>query len=158
MCSALALALYRLERFEEAGEWALKATRQPNAHLHAHALCALVLAGAGRVDESLREADVVRRLRPGYTIDDYFSDRIICGMATGRPTISWYFPKIENHFLPGKEVLVAHNAQEVIDLVRWCKAHPEEASEIGRNGYEKVSNNNTCYHMIKKLLGILQGK
>lgn len=92
------------------------------------------------------------------TIDDYFSDRILCGMATGRPTISWYFPKIENHFLPGKEVLVAHNAQEVIDLVRWCKAHPEEASEIGRNGYEKVSNNNTCYHMIKKLLGILQGK
>jgi TolB-like protein len=73
MCAARAFALFRLERFEEAGEWALKATRQPNAHLHAHALCALVLAGAGRVDESLREADVVRRLRPGYTIDDYFS-------------------------------------------------------------------------------------
>jgi TolB-like protein len=73
MCAARAFALFRLERFEEAGEWALNATRQPNAHLHVHALSALVLAGAGRLEESLREAGVVRRLRPGYTINDYFS-------------------------------------------------------------------------------------
>ena len=73
MCAARAFALFRLQRFEEASEWALNAIRQPNAHLHVHALSALVLAGAGRLEESLREAGVVRRLRPGYTINDYFS-------------------------------------------------------------------------------------
>jgi tetratricopeptide (TPR) repeat protein len=73
MCAARAWALFRLERFEEAGEWALNTIRQPNASLHARALSALVLARVGRLEESLREVDVVRRLRPGYTINDFFS-------------------------------------------------------------------------------------
>ena len=34
MCAARAWALFRLERFEEAGEWALNTIRQPNASLH----------------------------------------------------------------------------------------------------------------------------
>ena len=72
MCAARAWALFRLKRFEEAGEWALNTIRQPNASLHARALSALVLARVGRLEESLREVDVVRRLRPGYTINDFF--------------------------------------------------------------------------------------
>ena len=46
MCAARAFALFRLERFEEAGEWALNAIRQPNAHLHVHALSALAASAA----------------------------------------------------------------------------------------------------------------
>jgi DNA-binding winged helix-turn-helix (wHTH) protein/tetratricopeptide (TPR) repeat protein len=73
MCAARAWALFRLERFEEAAEWVLKATQQPNAHVHVHALSALVLARAGRTQEALRQSGVVRGLRPGYSIEDFLS-------------------------------------------------------------------------------------
>jgi hypothetical protein len=73
MCAARAFALFRLQRREEAADWALKAAQKPNAHAHVHALAALILAGAGRLDESRREALVVRNLRPGYSIEDFLS-------------------------------------------------------------------------------------
>ena len=73
MCAARAWALFRLERCEEAAEWALKAAHKPNAHAHVHALAALILAAAGRSEESLSEAGVARNLRPGYSIEDFLS-------------------------------------------------------------------------------------
>jgi hypothetical protein len=73
MCAARAWALFRLERREEAADWALKAAHKPNAHAHVHALAALMLAAAGRSEESLSEAGVARNLRPGYGIEDFLS-------------------------------------------------------------------------------------
>jgi TolB-like protein len=73
MCAARAFALFRLDRCEEAAEWALKAAEKPNAHAHVHAIAALILAAAGRLKESFREAGMIRKLRPTYSIDDFFS-------------------------------------------------------------------------------------
>jgi hypothetical protein len=73
MCAARAFALFRLERCEEAAEWALKAAEKPNAHAHVHAIAALVLAAAWRLEESLREAGMVRYLRPSYSIENFLS-------------------------------------------------------------------------------------
>jgi tetratricopeptide (TPR) repeat protein len=79
MCCARAFALVRLGRYDEAAEWAMRAARKPNAHVQAHALSALVLAVAGRVKDALREADIVRRLRPTYSIDDFLSSYRVVG-------------------------------------------------------------------------------
>jgi len=49
-----------------------EAARKPNAHVHIYALSGLILAVAGRLEDALREVDVVRRL-PAYTIDDFLS-------------------------------------------------------------------------------------
>lgn len=73
MCAARAFALFRLERCEEAAEWALKAAEKPNAHAHVHALAALILAAAGRLENAFHEAGVIRKLRPAYSIDDFLS-------------------------------------------------------------------------------------
>jgi len=73
MCAARACALFRLERYEEAADWALKVSQQPNAHAHARAMSALILAGAGRLEESFREVGAVHSLRPDYGIDEFFS-------------------------------------------------------------------------------------
>ena len=73
MCAARAWALFRLERCEEAADWALKAACKPNAHAHVHGLAALILAGAGRLEESLREAGTARSLQPGYSIEHFLS-------------------------------------------------------------------------------------
>ena len=73
MCAARAFALFRLERCEEAAEWALKAAEKPNAHAHVHAIAALILAAAGRLEEAFRETGEIRKLRPIYSIDDFLS-------------------------------------------------------------------------------------
>lgn len=86
------------------------------------------------------------------SLADYFSNRLLICVASGRPTISWHFPNIENHFIPDQEILVAHSAEEVVEKVRWCKEHPEEANEIGRNGCKRAFDNYTYTHRIKQLL------
>ena len=79
ICCARAFALVRLGRYDEAAEWAMRAAREPNAHVQAHALSALILAVAGRLKDALREVDVVHRLRPTYTIDDFLSSYRVVG-------------------------------------------------------------------------------
>src|SRR5262245_25645793 len=82
ICCARAFALVRLGRYDEAAEWAMRAARKPNAHVQAHALSALILAVAGRLKDALREVDVVRHLRPTYTIDDFLSSYRVVGSET----------------------------------------------------------------------------
>jgi len=79
ICAARAWALFRLERREEAADWALKAAQKPNAHVHVHALAALILACAGRLEEAFREAGTVRKLRLGYSIEDFLSSFRVLG-------------------------------------------------------------------------------
>ena len=86
------------------------------------------------------------------SLSDYFSNRLLICVASGRPTISWYFPNIENHFIPDQEILVAHSAEEVVEKVKWCQANPEAANEIGRNGCKRAFDNYTYTHRIKQLL------
>src|SRR5262249_551997 len=69
ICAARACALFRLGRYEEAADWALKSGRQPNAHAYARALSALILAAAGHLEEALSEMRLVHNLRPGLRID-----------------------------------------------------------------------------------------
>ena len=40
---------------------------------HVHALAALILAAAGRLENAFHEAGVIRKLRPAYSIDDFLS-------------------------------------------------------------------------------------
>jgi hypothetical protein len=73
ICAARACALFRLRRYEEAADWALKSGRQPNAHAHARALSALILAAAGHVEEARCEMRLVHNLRPGLSVDNVLS-------------------------------------------------------------------------------------
>ena len=73
ICAARACALFRLRRYEEAADWALKSGRQPNAHAYARAISALILAAAGHVEEALCEMRLVHNLRPGLSVDNVLS-------------------------------------------------------------------------------------
>ena len=73
ICAARACALFRLGRYEEAADWALKSGRQPNAHAYARAISALILAGAGHVEDALCEMRLVHNLRPGLSVDNVLS-------------------------------------------------------------------------------------
>ena len=73
MLGARAMALIRLERFEEAAEWGLKAAARPNAHAHVLAIAAYCLALAGRLEEARAHLARIRKAIPRYRVDDFLA-------------------------------------------------------------------------------------
>jgi DNA-binding SARP family transcriptional activator/Flp pilus assembly protein TadD len=73
MLGSREMALVRLGRFDEAAEWALKASARPNAHAHIRAIAAYSLALAGRLDEARAQLGVVHTSLPHYGIDDFLT-------------------------------------------------------------------------------------
>jgi len=71
MFGARAMALVRLERFDEAGDWAVKAAARPNAFAHIQAIAAYTLALARRDDEARGYWNSVQEAAPGYRIDRF---------------------------------------------------------------------------------------
>jgi DNA-binding SARP family transcriptional activator len=72
MLAARAIALFRLQRYEEAAEWASKAAVRPNAHVNVQAVAVNCLAAAGRLDEARSVVVSLRRTAPNYRQDDFF--------------------------------------------------------------------------------------
>ena len=73
MFGSRAMALVRLQRFEEAAEWAVKAAARPNAHEHIRAIAAFCLALADRPDEGRALFASIRKTRPQYRVDDFLA-------------------------------------------------------------------------------------
>jgi tetratricopeptide (TPR) repeat protein len=73
MLGARAMALVRLEQFEEAADWALKAAARPNAHAHIRAIAACCLSLAGRREEALALVASIRKTLPQYSVDDFLA-------------------------------------------------------------------------------------
>jgi tetratricopeptide (TPR) repeat protein len=73
MLGTRAMALVRLERFDEAAQWAVKAAARPNAFPHIRAIAAYSLALAGSLDEARTYAAAVRKAVPGYGVADFLA-------------------------------------------------------------------------------------
>jgi tetratricopeptide (TPR) repeat protein len=70
MLATRAIALLRLGRYDEAADWALKASARPNAHAHSLAIAVPCLVLADRADEARAIVASIQRRVPGYGIDD----------------------------------------------------------------------------------------
>jgi DNA-binding SARP family transcriptional activator/tetratricopeptide (TPR) repeat protein len=73
MLGARAMALVRLERFDEAAEWAVKAAARPNAHAHIRAIAAYSLALADRRDEARAYLAAIHKTLPRYDVEDFLT-------------------------------------------------------------------------------------
>jgi DNA-binding SARP family transcriptional activator/TolB-like protein len=73
MLATRALALARLERFDEAADWAGKAAARPNAHVHVLGIAAHCLALAGRAEQAQAVAARIKLQVPHYREEDYLS-------------------------------------------------------------------------------------
>lgn len=71
MLGARAMALVRLQQFDEAAEWGVKAASRPNAHVHIQAIAAYTLALAGRIDEARTYMASIRSAVPSYSVNDF---------------------------------------------------------------------------------------
>jgi len=72
MLASRAMALVRLDRFDEAATWGVKAALRPNAHAHIVAIAAMTLALAGRIDEARAHLAAIRSRVPNYQLGDFF--------------------------------------------------------------------------------------
>ena len=88
------------------------------------------------------------------SVAHYFSDRLLYCVASGRPTISWYFPGCESYFVEGKEIFYAKSNKDIVDAVNYCKANPEIAKQIGIDGHKRVLKEHTFDSRIIELLHI----
>jgi DNA-binding SARP family transcriptional activator/TolB-like protein len=66
-------ALLRLGKVQEAADFASRAGQHPNAHVHIHAIAALTLATAGRMEEAHAQRKRISTLRPDYNFK-HFTD------------------------------------------------------------------------------------
>lgn len=73
MLGARAMALVRLERFDEAADFGVKAAARPNAHAQILAIAAYGLALAGRPDEARTYLAEIHKTLPGYRVDDFLT-------------------------------------------------------------------------------------
>ena len=73
MLGARAMALVRLEQFDEAADWAVKAAARPNAHAHIRAIAAYSLALADRRDEARAYLASIHKTLPRYRVEDFLT-------------------------------------------------------------------------------------
>jgi DNA-binding SARP family transcriptional activator len=71
MLGARAIALVRLNNFDEAAQWASKAAARPNAHTHILAIAAYTSALAGAAREAQSYAAAIHRNVPRYGVADF---------------------------------------------------------------------------------------
>jgi DNA-binding SARP family transcriptional activator len=73
MLGTRAVALVRLEQFEEGASWAVKAAARPNAFPHMRAIAACCLALAGSLEQARAHVAAVRHTSPHYCLTDFFT-------------------------------------------------------------------------------------
>lgn len=64
-------------------------------------------------------------------------------------------PDLAQHFVVGQEILCYRNRDELLELIRYCLAHPEEAAEIARCGRERSLREHRWLHRYRTLLQVL---
>lgn len=64
-------------------------------------------------------------------------------------------PDMAQHFVVGKEILCYRNRDEMLELIRYYLAHPEEAREIAIRGRERCLREHRWLHRYQRICQIL---
>jgi spore maturation protein CgeB len=88
-------------------------------------------------------------------IDHYFSDRLLMCMASGRPTISYRFPKYESYFTNNCDLVIANNVSEVYNKLTWLLENRDLANFIGQSGADKVMAEHTYFSRVNELFTMI---
>jgi len=72
--------------------------------------------------------------------------------------VTSFNPDLAQHFIIGEEILCYRNREEMLELIRYYLARPDEAREIARRGRERCLREHRWLHRYQrvcKILGIL---
>lgn len=77
------------------------------------------------------------------------SVRLFESAACGTPIISDFWPGLDSFFEPRSEIIVAHDARDVVSALRVLRS--AERAELGRNARERVLHSHTASHRAAEL-------
>ena len=89
-------------------------------------------------------------------IDNYFSDRLLMCMASGRPTVSLRYPHWENYWTNESDIVMADSIYDIPKRVRWVIEDRDRAEFIGLSGAAKVFAEHTYTSRVKELLKMVR--
>ncbi len=75
--------------------------------------------------------------------------------AAGAAIVSNPYEGIERWFEPGRELLVAHDAEQAVTAYRDLLGDPAQAEEIGRRARERVLDEHTYAHRARQVLELV---
>ncbi len=90
-----------------------------------------------------------------HCIETGACQRVFEVMAAGGFLISNYQKELEELFVPGKEIVLYHNEEELLELVEYYLTHEEERKEIARNGQRKVLAHHTLHIRFQRVMEIV---
>lgn len=93
-----------------------------------------------------------------HCIETGASQRIFDVMGAGGFLLSNYQKELEELFVPGEEIVLFHNEQELLELVDYYMEHEEERERIARNGQRKVLKQHGLHLKLEKMLEITREK
>lgn len=74
---------------------------------------------------------------------------------TGSLYLTQYHPELEEYFIPGQDLAVFHNKEDLLAKVQFYLAHEAERETIAKNGYRKCLENHTAKISYEKVFGYL---
>ena len=86
------------------------------------------------------------------SIESGIPQRVWDIMAVGGFCLTNYQPELEDHFVPGQDLEVYHNLDELGEKVRYYLQHEEERIRIAINGYKKVRQRHDSKIRLKGVL------
>jgi len=81
--------------------------------------------------------------------------RVFEVMAAGGFLISNYQKELEELFVPGEEIVLYHNEEELLQLVDYYLTHEEERKIIARNGQRKVLAYHTLHIRFQRIMELV---
>lgn len=64
-------------------------------------------------------------------------------------------PDLAQHFIVGDEILCYRNRDEMLELIRYYLAHPDEVEKIARRGHERCLSEHRWLHRYQRALDII---
>lgn len=87
-----------------------------------------------------------------HCIETGASQRIFDVMAAGGFMLSNYQEELEEMFIPGEEIVLFHNAQELEELVEYYLTHDEEREQIARRGQQRVLREHGYHEKLERAI------
>lgn len=81
--------------------------------------------------------------------------RIFEIMGSGGFVISNYQEDVLEHFIPGEDIVLYTDYEDLMNKVEYYLIHEEERERIARNGYEKVKKYHTYYNRIEEIIRVI---
>lgn len=87
-----------------------------------------------------------------HCIETGASQRIFDIMGAGGFLLSNYQKELAELFIPGEEIVLFHNEQELMELVDYYMKHEDERERIARNGQKKVLEQHDLHLKLEQML------